>query len=83
MTAYAFRRHAQYVVRQELERRRGALARLPSDRRAAVEELVTQAVAASVDGVLACARDDPLVAAALESVYGSRSVLAPASVTPD
>jgi hypothetical protein len=83
MIASAFRRHAQDLLDQELHRRRGAMARLPGERRAAVEELVTRAVAASVDGILEQACDDPLVAAAFESLYGSRSVLMPASVAPD
>jgi hypothetical protein len=79
----AFRRDAQRLVDRELRRRRGALARLPADRRVAVEESVARAVAASVDGVLERAREDPLVAAALESVYGERSVPIPVPAGAD
>jgi hypothetical protein len=83
MTASAFRRHAQDVLQRELRRRRDPLAGLPAERRPAVEESIAKAVAASVEGVLDHARDDPLVAAALESVYGTRSVLTPAPARPD
>ena len=82
MTAHTLRRHARRLLGQELQRRRGALARLPDERRAEVEQLVARAVTAMVDGVLQHARDDPLVAAALESVYGDRSALSrPPAVT--
>jgi hypothetical protein len=83
MTATAFRRHAQAVLRDELRRQRGALARLPADRRADVEELIARDVAACVERVLEHARGDPLVAAALESVYGSRSIPTPVVVARD
>jgi hypothetical protein len=83
MTASALRRHADEVLREELQRRRGPIARLPAERRAAVGESVAQAVAASVDGILDHASADPLVAAALESVYVSRSHMTPVGVAPD
>jgi hypothetical protein len=79
----AFRRHAEDVLRRELRRHRGELARLPSERRVAVEELAARTVAAAVDGVLEHARDDPVVTAALDSVYGVPAVLTPAPGTPD
>jgi hypothetical protein len=75
--------HARRLLELELCRRRGVLARLPADRRALVEELVTHAVAASVDAVLECARREEAVAAALESVYGGRSVPTPVPVGAD
>jgi hypothetical protein len=83
MTASTFRRHAQDVLRQELRRRRGALARLPAERREVVQELAEQTIAACVEGVLEHAREDPLVAAALDSAYGRRPLLAPIPAAPD
>ena len=83
MPASAVRLHAQDVLRHERRRRHGALARLPVERRAAVDALVEQVVAAVVEGILDHARSDPLVAAALDSVYGSRPVAAPVRAAPD
>jgi hypothetical protein len=83
MTADAFRRDAREVLRRELRRRQGALARLPAESRGAVDESVARIVDAVVDGVLDHARYDPRVASALEAVYGDAHVLDPATVAPD
>lgn len=77
MTEHAFRLHARRLAAQELRRRRSALAGLTEERRAVIERSVVQAVVASVEGMLDQSRDDPRIAAALESVYGR-----PASPTP-
>jgi hypothetical protein len=81
----ALRRHADEVLRRELWRHRGVLVRLTPERRDAVEKLAVRTVAAAVEGIVEHARDDPRIAAALESVYGTGSVLtpAPAPGTPD
>jgi hypothetical protein len=83
MTEHAFRMHARRLAVQELQRRRGALADLTAERRAVIERSVMQAVAASVDGVLEQSRDDPRIAAALDSVYGRGAVPTPASAGAD
>jgi glutamyl-tRNA reductase len=69
-TEAAFRRHAEIVVDHELRRARGRLAGLQEDRRGEVEELALRVAAELVDSVLEQARDEPMLAQALRSIYG-------------
>jgi glutamyl-tRNA reductase len=69
-TEAAFRRHAEIVVDHELRRARGRLAGLQHDRRGEVEELALRVAAELVEGVLEQARDEPILAQALRSIYG-------------
>jgi len=65
-----FHRHAQEVGGSELNRARRRLDALASAERAAVEGVTATIASAVVEGVLDQARDDPLLAASLASIYG-------------
>ena len=69
-SARAFHRHAEAVLDHELRRVRGRLALLPAERRLEVEEVSARVAAALVDGVLAQAHAEPMLAQALVSIYG-------------
>lgn len=71
MTGDAFRRHAETMLEETFERRHGKLASLAPDRRQGVEEVARHVVGAAVEGILSRARDEPMLAAALLSIYGA------------
>jgi hypothetical protein len=81
----AFHRHARFVVDHELRRAGGRLTSLPHAQRLAVEEVSARVAASLVDGVLDCARVDPVLAEALASIYGPEPEWEPRAVscTPD
>ena len=66
----AFHGHAQAVLDHELRRARKQLARLPEERRQAVEDVTARVVAAVVDSVIEESRHEPSLARALASIYG-------------
>jgi hypothetical protein len=66
----AFHGHAQAVLDRELRRARKQLARLPEERRPAVEDVTARVVAAMVDSVIEESRHEPSLARALASIYG-------------
>ena len=76
----AFHSHARSVLDHELHRARGRLTALPHDQRREVEEVSARVAAALVDGVLDCARGDPVLAAALASIYGAEPAWEPRAV---
>jgi hypothetical protein len=80
----AFHQHAHAVLEHELRRARG-LPALPRERRLLVEQVASRVAGALVDGVLDCARADPILAEALASIYGSEPGWEPRAVscTPD
>ena len=67
----AFHGHAEAVLEHELRRARKQLARLPEERRPAVEEVTEQVVAAVVDAMIEESRREPSLARALASIYGA------------
>jgi hypothetical protein len=67
-------RHADELVDEQLHRVRHRLDALAPERRLAVEESVRAVVDRVADAVLAEAPRSPALAAALESIYGSRLV---------
>jgi hypothetical protein len=77
----AFHAHAQAVLEHELKRARKLLARLPEERRPAVEEVTARAVAAVVDSVIAESRHEPSIARALASIYGPEPAWEPRVVS--
>jgi hypothetical protein len=77
----AFHRHAEAVLDHELHRARGRLARLPAERRRAVEDVSVRVSTALVDCVLERARSDPSLAQALLSIYGAESAWEPRAVS--
>jgi hypothetical protein len=66
----AFHGHAQAVLEHEFRRARKRLARLPEERRTALEEVAARVVAAVVDSVIEESRHEPSLARALASIYG-------------
>ena len=72
MTPDAIHAHAAALLGGELTRRRGVLERLPHYGGAVVQALADQTVAAVVETLLDQAASDPLVADALDAVYGDR-----------
>jgi hypothetical protein len=60
----AFHEHADAVVAHELRR-------VPEEQRLSIELVCAQVTAAVVEGVLEDAREEPRLAAALASIYGS------------
>jgi hypothetical protein len=77
----AFRRHAQAVVGSELHRARRRLDELPAAQRTAVEDVTTRVATAVVDCLLEQARQEPLLAASLLSIY-DRDVRVDAAAVP-
>lgn len=73
----AFHRHAELVLDHEFHRARGRLARLPAERRGAVEDVSGRVATALVDCVLEQARSDPSLAQALLSIYGAEGAWEP------
>jgi hypothetical protein len=65
----AFHGHAQVVLERELRRARKQLARLPEERRPAVEEATARVVTAMVNSVIEESRREPSLARALASIY--------------
>jgi hypothetical protein len=76
----AFHQHAYAVLEHELRRARG-LPALPRERRLLVEQVASRVATALVDGVLDCARTDPILAEALASIYGSEPGSGPRAVS--
>ena len=66
----AFHDHAQAILEYELRRARKGLARLPEERRSALEEETARVVTAVVDSMIEEARREPSLARALASIYG-------------
>jgi hypothetical protein len=77
----AFHGHAEAVLEYELRRARRQLARLPEERRPAVEEVTAQVVAALVDAVIEESRREPSLARALASIYGGEPAWEPRVVS--
>ena len=77
----AFHRHAQEVLEHELRRARKQLARLPEERRPAVEEVTALVVSALVDSVIEESRREPALARALASIYGHEPAWEPRVVS--
>ena len=77
----AFHGHAQEVLEQELRRARKQLARLPEERRPALEEVTARVVAAVVDSVIEESRREPSLARALASIYGPEPAWEPRVVS--
>jgi hypothetical protein len=77
----AFHGHAQAVLEHELRRARKQLARLPEERRPAVEEVTAQVVAAVVDAIIEESRHEPSLARALASIYGAEPAWEPRVVS--
>ena len=65
----AFHDHAEAILEHELRRARKQLARLPAERRPALEEAIARVVAAAVDSVIEESRHEPSLARALTSIY--------------
>lgn len=63
--------HAQEILEHELRRARKTLAKLPEQRRSALEEEAARVVTAVVDSMIEEARREPSVARALASIYGT------------
>jgi hypothetical protein len=62
--------HARVILEHELRRARKGLARLPEERRSALEEEAARVIAAVVDSMVEEARREPSLAQALASIYG-------------
>jgi hypothetical protein len=77
----AFHGHAQKVLEHELRRARKQLARLPEERRPALEEVTARVVAAVVDSVIEESRREPSLARALASIYGAEPAWEPRVVS--
>jgi hypothetical protein len=77
----AFHGHAQEVLEHELRRARKQLARLPEERRPAVEEVTAWVVTALVDSVIEESRREPALAQALASIYGQEPAWEPRVVS--
>jgi hypothetical protein len=77
----AFHGHAQEVLEHELRRARKQLARLPEERRPALEEATARVVAAVVDSVIEESRHEPSLARALASIYGPEPAWEPRVVS--
>jgi hypothetical protein len=77
----AFHGHAQEVLEHELRRARKQLARLPEERRPALEEVTARVVAAVVDSVIEESRHEPSLARALASIYGPEPAWEPRVVS--
>ncbi len=77
----AFHAHAQAVLEHELKRARKQLARLPEERRPAVEEVTARAVVAAVDSMIEESRREPSLARALASIYGPEPAWEPRVVS--
>ena len=63
--------HARAILEHELRRARKGLARLPEERRSALEEEAARVIAAVVDSMVEDARREPSLAQALASIYGT------------
>jgi len=77
----AFHGHAQEVLEHELRRARKQLARLPEERRPALEEVTARVVAAVVDSMIEESRYEPSLARALASIYGPEPAWEPRVVS--
>ena len=77
----AFHGHAQELLEHELGRARKQLARLPEERRPAVEALTAQVVTAVVNSVIEESRREPALARALASIYGAEPAWEPRVVS--
>ena len=71
MRRSAFQRHARAVLEHELRRARSRLALLPDEGRRAVEDASARVTSALVEALLAQACEEPALAQALVSIYGS------------
>ena len=77
----AFHGHAQELLEHELRRARKQLARLPEERRPALEKLTAQVVTAVVNSVIEESRREPALARALASIYGAEPAWEPRVVS--
>ena len=77
----AFHGHAQEVLEHELRRARKQLARLPEERRPAVEAVTAWVVSALVDSVIEESHREPALARALASIYGQEPAWEPRVVS--
>ena len=77
----AFHGHAQAVLEHELRRARKQIARLPEERRPAVEEVTARVVTEVVNSVIEESRHEPSLARALASIYGPEPAWEPRLVS--
>ena len=77
----ALRDHAEAILEHELRRARKSLARLPEDRRSGLEEEVARVTAALVDFMIEASREQPALARALASIYGTEPAWEPRYVS--
>jgi hypothetical protein len=73
--------HAQEILEHEFRRARKTLAKLPEQRRSALEEEAARVVTAVVDSMIEEARREPSVARALASIYGTEPAWEPRPVS--
>jgi F0F1-type ATP synthase membrane subunit b/b' len=62
--------HARAILDHELRRARKGLAKLPEERRSALEYEAARVIAAVVDSMIEEARREPSLGRALASIYG-------------
>jgi hypothetical protein len=73
--------HARAILDHELRRARKGLAKLPEERRSALEEEAARVIAAIVDSVIEEARREPSLARALASIYATEPAWEPRLVS--
>jgi glutamyl-tRNAGlu reductase-like protein len=76
-----FHDHGQAILDHELRRARKRLAKLPEQRRSALEEEAARIVTAVVDSMIEEARREPSLARALASIYGTEPAWEPRLVS--